>query len=252
MPLPSFLQRKPPSKAEPPRRGASAGDDPAPLQAARTRARRRLIGAVVLLALGVIGFPLLFETQPRPPAVDIPVQLARKGVVETAVRPVEPPAPRPAPAIAPVEPATEPVRAPVAPAPIASPSAAKLPMAASAAAAPATESGSKPAPTDGARARALLEAAPAVARAPVVAPAPAAAQGSRYVVQVGAYASADALREARQKVERLGLRTYTQVVDTEAGKRTRVRIGPFDTRDEAQAASARLKSAGLPGSVLAL
>ncbi|HSV46471.1 MAG TPA: SPOR domain-containing protein, partial [Ramlibacter sp.] len=42
---------------------------PAPsesVEAMRRRARHRLIGAAVLVLLGVIGFPLLFDTQPRP------------------------------------------------------------------------------------------------------------------------------------------------------------------------------------------
>ena len=41
----------------------------------RRRARHRLIGAVVLVLTGVIGFPLLFDTQPRPVAVDIPIEI---------------------------------------------------------------------------------------------------------------------------------------------------------------------------------
>ena len=41
----------------------------------RRRARHRLIGAAVLVLAGVIGFPLLFDTQPRPVAVDIPIGL---------------------------------------------------------------------------------------------------------------------------------------------------------------------------------
>ena len=41
----------------------------------RRRARHRLIGAVVLVLIGVIGFPLLFDTQPRPIAVDIPIEI---------------------------------------------------------------------------------------------------------------------------------------------------------------------------------
>ena len=55
-----------PSKTAPAALGADT------VQQARTRARRRLIGAFVLVVLGVIGFPLLFETQPRPIPVDIP------------------------------------------------------------------------------------------------------------------------------------------------------------------------------------
>src|SRR3954468_365511 len=41
----------------------------------RRRARHRLIGAAVLVLVGVIGFPLLFDTQPRPVAVDIPIEI---------------------------------------------------------------------------------------------------------------------------------------------------------------------------------
>jgi len=83
--------------------------------------------------------------------------------------------------------------------------------------------------------------------------APAAsAAASRFVVQAGAYTDAATLHEARQKVEKLGLKTYTQVIETDAGKRTRVRIGPFATRQEAEAAAARIKAAGLPAALLAL
>jgi DedD protein len=71
-------------------------------------------------------------------------------------------------------------------------------------------------------------------------------------VQVGAYSDAATLREARQRVEKLGLRTYTQELDSDGVKRTRVRVGPFATRAEAQAAAARLKAAGLPANLLAL
>src|SRR5690349_25134710 len=45
---------------------------------ARTRARQRLIGAIVLLAIGIIGFPLVFETQPRPIPVDVPIEIPRR------------------------------------------------------------------------------------------------------------------------------------------------------------------------------
>ena len=41
----------------------------------RRRARHRLIGATVLVILGVVGFPLVFDTQPRPVSVDIAVDI---------------------------------------------------------------------------------------------------------------------------------------------------------------------------------
>ena len=45
------------------------------VEAIRRRARQRLIGAAVLVLVGVVGFPLVFDTQPRPIAVDIPIDI---------------------------------------------------------------------------------------------------------------------------------------------------------------------------------
>ncbi|WP_425258062.1 SPOR domain-containing protein [Rubrivivax sp. RP6-9] len=271
MPLPSFLQRK--DKSAPQRRAAPAAaagnaDEGGPVQEARIRARRRLIGAAVLLLVGVVGFPLLFETEPRPVAVDIPIETARKGsggVVQSL--PVTPPADEPRPVAASPAPAatsssvTEAPQEAVEPAPAAPKAvppvqaAPEARPAAPAARPPASAAAPKPATTDAQRARALLDdkpAAPAAPATPAVPPPAAASKDSRYVVQVGAYTDSAALREARQKVEKLGLKTYTQVIETDAGKRTRVRIGPFATREEADRAGARLKAAGLPAAILTL
>jgi DedD protein len=74
----------------------------------------------------------------------------------------------------------------------------------------------------------------------------------RFVVQFGAFADAAAAREARTKVERMGFKTYAQVVDTAAGKRTRVRVMPFASRADADKAAARIEAAGLSANVLTL
>jgi DedD protein len=91
------------------------------------------------------------------------------------------------------------------------------------------------------RARALLEARPA-----------AASEAQRFVVQVGAFADAGAARETRQKVEKLGLKTYTQIAQTPAGSRIRVRVGPFASRQDAETALAKARAAGLDAVVLTL
>jgi DedD protein len=242
MPLPSFLQRKDKKPAErkaAPASTAAPSDDSAAVLAARTRARRRLIGAVVLLALGVVGFPMLFETQPRPVALDTPIELPPGKV--SAPPPARPPsavarAPLPVVTEAPVETIveTEP-----APAPTPAPAPASVPAPVARPVPPPAASVAKP--NEGARARALLEGSAA-----------SESKAARFVVQVGAYNEAGPLREARAKVEGLGLKTYTQVVETDAGKRTRVRVGPFASRDEADAAAAKLKAAGLPANILVL
>jgi DedD protein len=76
--------------------------------------------------------------------------------------------------------------------------------------------------------------------------------GSRFVVQVGAFADASAAQVMRAKAEKLGLKTYTQATDTAAGSRVRVRIGPFATREAAEEALAKAKAGGLSAVVLTL
>lgn len=72
------------------------------------------------------------------------------------------------------------------------------------------------------------------------------------MVQVGAFADALKAREVRLKLEKAGLKTYTQVVDSTEGKRTRVRVGPFDNKADANAASEKIKGLDLAASILIL
>lgn len=250
MPLPSFLTRKPKPAAAPERRSDRTADDSSPaIDAARTRARRRLVGAVVLLAAGVIGFPLIFETQPRPIAVDIPIQAPQRDAGATAA-PRRPP-PRPVVSEAPAEPAEAPASeaAPVVappPAVVAEAPKAEPPRPEpKAEPKPEAKADTKPAVSakaeDAARAKALLDGAAA-----------SAAKAPRFIVQVGAYTDAASVKEARAKVEKLGMASYTQVIDADGTKRTRVRVGPFPSKQEADSAGAKLKSAGLPVHILSL
>ena len=222
--------------------------------AARTLARRRLIGATVLLGIGVVGFPLLFETQPRPIAIDIPIEIPRKDGAPALVLPpaVTAPAAAPAAKVASVpaeivERSADEGRELAASAPALKPSAKSTPKPASAASlVPAKPLPAAPKPADdGGRARALLDGETSASSAP-------SAPSARLVVQVGAFADAGKLAEVRHKLEKLGLKTYTQVVEVEGSKRTRVRVGPFDNRAEADKAAARIRAAGLPAAILTL
>lgn len=55
------------------------------IETLRTRARQRLIGATVLVALGIITFALLFDSQPRPIPVDIPIVIPDKDKPDATV-----------------------------------------------------------------------------------------------------------------------------------------------------------------------
>jgi DedD protein len=238
-------------------RAPEPGRDPDAVEAARIRARRRLIGAVVLLVAGLVTFPLVFETEPRPIAVDTPIEVARGAGAALPVVPAARPAPRPAqseppPPDAGTETAPAAGMPPLAPSVAAPASAAVAAPPPRPAAAPVVPA---PAPVVAAAAPAVrtpaADASPA-ARPPTAAPEAAASGPGRFVVQVGAFTEAKALRDARARVERLGFKTYTQVIDSDAGKRTRVRVGPFATRAEADSASAKLRAAGLPANILTL
>lgn len=247
----------------------------------RKRARHRLIGAAVLVLVGVIGFPLLFDTQPRPVPVDIPIDIPDRNKVKPLAAPVAasaavssgqvsaPAATAAGNKVAATE-GLGPKEELIAPSSEAKPA---VPLANAVKDAPKKEaptakvepkpeprsepkSEPKPEPKavakipvkpdDGARAKALLEGKPAVAAAP------AAANDERYVVQVGAFSDATKAREVRLKVERAGMKTYTQVVETKDGKRIRVRVGPFDDKAAADKAASKIKGLDLPAAILTL
>lgn len=264
MPLPSFLQRK--DKAN---RATAVAEDAGPVQEARVRARRRLVGAVVLLAVGIVGFPLLFETQPRPMPADIPINVAGKDLpVQRPTRVAPPPVvelPADAGNETPVGASTagsSMTSAPVAvdaSATSANPASAAeesrpLAVAAAQASVPAVSASAAPPkrPVPPKPSEEAARSKPAAEAKPAPPAASADVRAGRFVVQVGAYTDLAAMRDARQRVEKLGFKTYTQEVDTPSGRRTRLRVGPFASRSEAESAGARLKAVGMPGNLLVL
>ena len=223
------------------RRGGSssksqAGAPAESLDIVRKRAKHRLIGAAVLVLIGVVGFPLLFDSQPRPVPVDIAIEIPAKQSVKPLI-PVTA-----APAVpAPATPAAPAAVAAVTPAPPAPVVAAPVPApAAPVAAAPAAAA--RPA-DDSARAKALLEDQPVTTES---------IAELRLVVQVGAFSDVAKAREVRQILEKAGLKTYTQVADSKEGKRTRVRVGPFASKEEADKAAVKIKTLGLTATILSL
>lgn len=277
------------------------------VDAMRRRARHRLIGAVVLVLAAVIGFPLVFDTQPRPVAVNAPIIIpdrneaaplappaaASRGEVVTgasldsreqvvpagevpATKPVEQapekPAAKPAEKAADTARPSAPVTTPTATDDAAAARAerdaaqareaeqarkereAKAAEQAKARAERDAEQAARKKAEDAARAKALLEGRnPDKAAAKAAQQAhTAAAGGGRFVVQIGAYAESSGVSTARQKAQGAGVSTFTQDVNTKAGKRTRVRAGPFASREAAEQAAAKLKRAGLGASVIPL
>ena len=113
-----------------------------------------------------------------------------------------------------------------------------------------SKANTKPNADDGAKAKAILEGKDPKVAAP--SNKNTAAETDRFIVQVGAFADATKAREVRLKVERTGLKTYTHVAKTPEGTRTRVRVGPFASRAEADKAAEKIKKLDLPAAILTL
>ena len=261
------------------------------IEGLRRRARHRLIGAAVLVLVAVIGFPLVFDTQPRPVAVDVAIQIPDRNKVKPLAVPSA--ATDAAPSVAgPVVAASAPARAASSPAVAASVPSTQVSARASLdareeivalgsekkaekpsvkspepaihseaktspAAAPKPEP--KPEPKAETKPPAAHPAddgrrAQALLEGKETAPAPkaAASDTGRFIVQVGAFADATKARETRLKVEKAGLTTYTHIAETAEGKRIRVRVGPFTNRAEAEKAAARIRGLDLPAAILTL
>ena len=60
---------------------------PDSLEAMRRRAKYRLIGSAVLVLIGVVGFPLLFDKQPRPISVDMPIDIPDRNKAKPLPQP---------------------------------------------------------------------------------------------------------------------------------------------------------------------
>ncbi|MDP3702754.1 MAG: SPOR domain-containing protein [Hylemonella sp.] len=205
---------------------------PESVEVLRRRAKNRLIGSAILVLVGVIGFPLLVDKQPRQVAVDLPIEIPDK----TKVLPLTTPAALPAAAV------TE---------------AASVPSAAASglvteAPAAAAKPSAKPAPAAKAETKPETKAPKSEARTEVKKTDAKVPAEARYVVQVGSFADENRARETQSKVGRAGFKNYTQTVETKDGKRVRVRAGPFASKAEAERAAEQLKKLDLPGTVLSL
>ena len=257
----------------------------------RRRARRRLVGAVVL-ALGVaVVVPMLLETEQKPLGEDVSVKippiddskfvnrLSESRAKEGASAPAKSPqakeaAPGPATAAAPAPTQSPPkydtritdlaTNNPSTPAAgaasqeSATPTAPKAPEAKSADA----RIVDAPKPASTATPTARVEGKAAVPPAPAAVPATSAtANGSKgsppaahdgFAVQLAAFADDKGANALAGRLKKAGYTAYTEPLKTSKGTLWRVRVGPYPSRDAAVAARDKLKTEGQSGIVAAV
>lgn len=218
----------------------------------RRRARHRLIGAAVLVSLGVTGFPKLFDSEPRALSMNVPItivhprnaQVSAFAAIPSSTMIVESEAGTRQ--IAPQQPSAQqppaqqlaPKYASQANRPIISLPPPKGAVRTAAATATATKADSKNKDKSKSKSKSKSE------------PEPADKPAKPFVVQVGNFTDFAKAHAVRVKVESTGLKTYTQIIERKNEKRVLVRIGPMKSRSEADAAATRIRKLDLSASVL--
>jgi len=268
----ALFRRNDPEPTEPPARASVASE--AQAVQLRGRARRRLVGAVALVLAAVIVLPMALDSEPIPVASDIPIvipdrtsayqpQFAGDDTAQTAAQ-TTPQATQPAPpersessAVNPSPPdtasntstsATTGTTTSAAPANAAKPTPAppQRPVATTTPARTSDATASTPTTPartdDGSRALALLEG-----RA-----SDAAANTNAYVLQIAAYTNQNDAHARRDQLIKAGVANAFVTAATVNGKpQYRLRVGPFASRADAQAAQPRLRTLGYDNGFIA-
>lgn len=232
----------------------------------KKRARRRLVGAVALVLLMIVLLPMLLEdkvaqgrkedvvisipsqddqsdTKPSPEPAKLPevaqpstlpstessatpvqnqavaneVKPAEVKAVEQ--KPVDPPAPvvesKPAPIAQNDKPVTKPADQPAAQE-----------------VRPPKKEEAKPKPADSTN------------------KAEKTATKGNYLLQIGVFSDPENVKKLQNKLSDSGLKSRGEVIDTPTGKATRLRVGPFSSKKDAEAALAKAKALNIPGQVV--
>ena len=227
----------------------------------KRRARRRLIGAIVLALAAAVALPLLFESEPTPLGEDVSVQIPPidggkfvnslsstapdpKATSSTTAPSVEPsPSPRaPKPATAGTGEADRrvadtPDRSAASPAPT-------TPLPPSRSPASALPDEPKAPPATEAVDTAITAASPVVKDAK-----PLVKATGGFVVQVAALTDVNGAARLAGRLKNAGFPGYTEAFSTSHGAMQRVRVGPYPSREAADSARGMLKAAGFTGIV---
>ncbi len=241
---------------KPRRSRAKTGDEEPidPMLPEKKRARRRLIGATALVLAAIIGLPMVFDSEPKPLADDIAIQIPPrdKAPVNSADPMPLPPSQATAAAAKPDTPKPDVPKSDVHPEP--APPAPAVARAEPSKAEPAKpepaveKAAEKPAEKVADKAREKTDKAPEKPAAKPADKAVAKDKG-RYIVQVAAVTNKAKGEELVNRLKKAGIKAYSQKVDTKDGERFRVRVGPVAGREEADKLRQRLGKMGLSGAI---
>lgn len=222
------------------------------------KARRRFVGALMLFLAAAIVLPLVFDEEPPPKTVTIPLRIPSEnsvdvakitvpGTAEQAAKQTQSqPKPEPKPQVAPPPKTTQPAD------PKADPKTeVKTPD-------KVTPKADQPKDTkgdnkatgktdpkkDAGKPKAEDKKPDQQKNTAETSKAPTMAKGSFYI-QVIALANEGRAKEIAKKISDSGVNSFLSPIGTKNGKVYRVQCGPFKTKEEANAANAKISMAGM-------
>jgi DedD protein len=218
----------------------------------KKRARRRLVGAVAFAGLAAVILPMVMDEEPKQQVQDVQIRIP--GQDQT---PFKPKVTKPTAVVVPEIASTpeKPEVAPTPPATVAATKPAEPPK-------PADKVPEKPVEkkvekvadkhvektvkeggSEPQRAAAILGG-----KVPDTSPA---SNGGQYVILIGAFSNSANVKQLQTKIGELGVKVFTESLDSPEGKKTRVRAGPFPSREAADKALEKMKRIGVNGVVAA-
>ena len=217
----------------------------------KKRARRRLIGAIAIAGLAAVVLPMVMDEEPKQQVQDVQIRIPGQ---EQTPFPAQVAKPRAAPAsaeVAPVSGAEVPANRP------AEKAADKVAEKANdksveKPAEKAVEKKTEKAPEKVADKHAdkpLPKAAEKATDKPAKANENKAHDNGQYLILIGAFANPANVKVLQSKIGELGIKVITEPLDSPEGKKTRVRAGPFASREAAEKALEKMKRIGVGGVV---
>jgi DedD protein len=209
----------------------------------RKRARRRLVGAIALVLLVVVFLPMFLDSEPKQLNQDIAINIPPVPGTEN---PSQPRSGGTAPAAG----ASRPTEAPASSSNSAS-SAAGIEKAPATAVLPQTGPEAQPkaevtqpaaAKPSGKHSTASARGSSATESGLKAEQAESATGGEAYMVQLGAFSNVANARALQKKLQANKFKARAESVKVAGGDRTRVRVGPYPTREAAEKARDRLKA----------
>jgi len=186
----------------------------------RKRARRRLIGAITLVIAAVVILPMVLDSKPEQRRQEIDIRIPSEDSADKFTPGVAPRMDAP-PTAVPEESATGVQQEQQKKSGPSAHESAEKPVVVGKSPDPKVESGGSK----------VTDATDA------------------FVVQLGAFSDPVKARQQQQGLVHKGTKAYTETLKTDKGEITRVRVGPFRTREEAEDAREKLKKLGLDGVV---